>query len=86
MRRYDDGCTAITNIDFSALVIKQMMAKNLRPRPRMRWQVMDMTQTKARSPAVPARLHASLRAGFLPLWRPLMQHRPLTSRSEACRV
>ena len=51
MHRYDDGCTGITNIDFSALVIKQMMAKNLRTRPRMRWQVMDMTQTKARSPA-----------------------------------
>ena len=48
MRRYDDGCTAITNIDFSKPVIKEMMAKNLRARPLMKWQVMDMTQTKAR--------------------------------------
>ncbi len=46
--RYDDGCTGITNIDFSKGVIKEMMLKNLRKRPRMKWQVMDMTETKAR--------------------------------------
>ena len=46
--RYDEGCTAITNIDFSKPVIKEMMAKNLRKRPLMKWQVMDMTQTKVR--------------------------------------
>ena len=45
--RYDDGCTGITNIDFSKGVIKEMMLKNLRQRPRMKWQGMDMTQTKA---------------------------------------
>ena len=47
-RRYDDGCTGITNIDFSKGVIKEMMLKNLRKRPRMKWQVMDMTETKVR--------------------------------------
>ncbi len=46
--RYDDGCTGITNIDFSKGVIKEMMLKNLRKRPRMKWQVMDMTETKVR--------------------------------------
>lgn len=45
--RYDEGCTGITNIDFSQLVIREMMLKNLRKRPLMKWQVMDMTQTKA---------------------------------------
>ena len=45
--RYDDGCTGITNIDFSKGVIKEMMLKNVRQRPRMKWQVMDMTETKA---------------------------------------
>lgn len=45
--RYDAGCTGITNIDFSPGVIKEMMLKNLRKRPLMKWQVMDMTQTKA---------------------------------------
>lgn len=37
----------MTNIDFSKGVIKEMMLKNLRQRPLMKWQVMDMTQTKA---------------------------------------
>ena len=45
--RYDDGCTGMTNIDFSKGAIKEMMLKNLRQRPLMKWQVMDMTQTKA---------------------------------------
>jgi hypothetical protein len=49
--RYDDGCTGITNIDFSKGVIKEMMLKNLRKRPLMKWQVMDMTQTKASIPS-----------------------------------
>ena len=44
--RYDDGCEAITNIDFSKVVIKGMMTKHLRKRPKMKWMVMDMTETK----------------------------------------
>ena len=51
--RYDDGCTGVTNIDFSKGVIKEMMLKNLRQRPLMKWQVMDMTQTKACPSASP---------------------------------
>ena len=51
--RYDDGCTGVTNIDFSKGVIKEMMLKNLRQRPLMKWQVMDMTQTKASPSASP---------------------------------
>ena len=45
--RYDEGCTHITNVDFSKTVIKEMMLKNLRKRPLMKWLVMDMTKTKA---------------------------------------
>lgn len=41
---YDAGCRPITNIDFSKICIKEMMVKNLRQRPQMRWIVMDMTQ------------------------------------------
>ena len=43
-RRYDAGCRSITNIDFSKICIKEMMVKNLRQRPQMKWIVMDMTQ------------------------------------------
>lgn len=43
-RRYDAGCRSITNIDFSKICIKEMMVKNLRERPLMKWIVMDMTQ------------------------------------------
>ncbi len=49
MHRYDDGITNITNIDFSRGVIRDMMVKNLRSRPSMRWLVMDMTETKVRA-------------------------------------
>lgn len=44
--RYDDGLQDITNIDFVAAVVRDMMRQNLRQRPLMRWQVMDMTQMK----------------------------------------
>ncbi|KAK9806887.1 hypothetical protein WJX72_006435 [[Myrmecia] bisecta] len=43
---YDAGLTDITNVDFSPVVVRAMMAKNLRQRPRMKWLVMDMTATK----------------------------------------
>ena len=48
--RYDEGCTGITNVDFSKTVIKEMMLKNLRKRPLMKWLVMDMTNTKVSWP------------------------------------
>ena len=48
-RRYDQGCQGITNIDFDKGVIAEMLRKNLRQRPRMRWQVADMTSTKVRA-------------------------------------
>lgn len=41
---YDEGCTRITNIDFSKVCIIEMLKKNVRARPKMRWQVMDMTK------------------------------------------
>ncbi|KAL0038662.1 hypothetical protein WJX79_002183 [Trebouxia sp. C0005] len=41
---YDAGCRSIVNIDFSKICIKEMMIKNLRQRPQMKWIVMDMTQ------------------------------------------
>ncbi|TKY59979.1 Methyltransferase protein 13 [Spatholobus suberectus] len=40
---YDAGHTAITNIDFSKVVISDMLRRNVRDRPLMRWRVMDMT-------------------------------------------
>ena len=46
VRRYDAGSQNITNIDFSKICIREMMTKNLRPRPHMKWLVMDMTSTK----------------------------------------
>lgn len=44
--RYDDGMERITNIDFSAAAIKEMLRANLRARPKMKWLTMDMTRMK----------------------------------------
>lgn len=41
---YDDGLQEITNVDFVEAVVRDMMRRNLRQRPCMRWLVMDMTQ------------------------------------------
>ncbi|KAJ6754602.1 EEF1A LYSINE AND N-TERMINAL METHYLTRANSFERASE [Salix purpurea] len=43
---YDAGFREITNIDFSKVVISDMLKRNVRDRPGMRWRVMDMTQMK----------------------------------------
>ncbi|XP_075654146.1 uncharacterized protein LOC142624463 [Castanea sativa] len=41
---YDDAALkAITNIDFSKVVISDMLRRNVRQRPEMRWRVMDIT-------------------------------------------
>lgn len=40
---YDAGFHCITNIDFSKVVISDMLRRNVRERPAMRWRVMDMT-------------------------------------------
>ncbi|KAF7837007.1 methyltransferase-like protein 13 [Senna tora] len=40
---YDAGLPGITNIDFSKVVISDMLRRNVRQRPDMRWRVMDMT-------------------------------------------
>ncbi|KAF5192434.1 Methyltransferase-like protein [Thalictrum thalictroides] len=40
---YDAGFHGITNIDFSKVVISDMLRRNVRTRPDMRWRVMDMT-------------------------------------------
>ncbi|KAK7318954.1 hypothetical protein RJT34_03663 [Clitoria ternatea] len=40
---YDAGYTSITNIDFSKVVISDMLRRNVRDRPLMRWRVMDIT-------------------------------------------
>lgn len=41
---YDAGFRGITNIDFSKVVISDMLRRNVRQRPGMRWRVMDMTK------------------------------------------
>ncbi|KAI8538084.1 hypothetical protein RHMOL_Rhmol09G0074200 [Rhododendron molle] len=43
---YDSGFTDITNIDFSKVVISDMLRRNVRSRPGMRWRVMDMTNVQ----------------------------------------
>lgn len=40
---YDAGFRNITNIDFSKVVISDMLRRNVRLRPGMKWRVMDMT-------------------------------------------
>lgn len=40
---YDAGFRDITNVDFSKVVISDMLRRNVRDRPGMRWRVMDMT-------------------------------------------
>lgn len=40
---YDEGFKCIVNIDFSKVVISDMLRRNIRVRPAMRWRVMDMT-------------------------------------------
>lgn len=45
---YDAGYTSITNVDFSKVVISDMLRRNVRPRPLMRWRVMDMTAMQVR--------------------------------------
>ena len=40
---YDCGCELITNVDFCPSVIREMMFKNLRQRPKMQWLVADIT-------------------------------------------
>lgn len=41
---YDAGFQSITNIDFSKVVIMDMLRRNVRERPGMKWRVMDMTE------------------------------------------
>ncbi len=43
---YDSGFTQVTNVDFSPTCIKEMLRGNVRSRPLMKWQVMDMTAMK----------------------------------------
>lgn len=40
---YDAGFKAITNIDLSEVAISDMLRRNARIRPGMKWQVMDVT-------------------------------------------
>ncbi|CAJ1939114.1 unnamed protein product [Sphenostylis stenocarpa] len=40
---YDAGHTSIINVDFSKVVISDMLRRNVRDRPLMRWRVMDIT-------------------------------------------
>jgi hypothetical protein len=43
---YDAGYTSITNVDFSKVVISDMLRRNIRSRPLMRWRVMDVTSVQ----------------------------------------
>ncbi|CAA6659906.1 unnamed protein product [Spirodela intermedia] len=41
---YDAGYRNITNIDFSKVIISDMLRRNVRVRPEMKWRTMDMTE------------------------------------------
>lgn len=41
---YDLGFRRITNIDFSRVIVADMLRRHARARPEMRWRVMDMTK------------------------------------------
>ncbi|CAL1384491.1 unnamed protein product [Linum trigynum] len=43
---YDAGFKSITNVDFSKIVISDMLKRNVRERPGMKWRVMDMTSMR----------------------------------------
>ncbi|KAF3323675.1 methyltransferase-like protein 13 isoform X1 [Carex littledalei] len=40
---YDAGFRCITNVDFSKVVISDMLRRYVRSRPEMKWRIMDMT-------------------------------------------
>ncbi|KAG8375987.1 hypothetical protein BUALT_Bualt09G0016200 [Buddleja alternifolia] len=44
---YDAGFKNITNVDFSKVVISDMLRRNVRERPGMKWRVMDMTNMQS---------------------------------------
>ncbi|XP_073013391.1 uncharacterized protein [Typha latifolia] len=41
---YDAGFKHITNVDFSKVIVSDMLRRYVRSRPEMRWRVMDMTE------------------------------------------
>lgn len=45
---YDAGFRRITNVDFSRVVVADMLRRHARARPEMRWRVMDMTEMQVR--------------------------------------
>lgn len=47
---YDAGFRQITNIDFSKVVVSDMLRRCVRSRPEMRWRVMDMTDMQVSKP------------------------------------
>uniref|UniRef100_A0A0D3FUY4 Methyltransferase type 11 domain-containing protein n=1 Tax=Oryza barthii TaxID=65489 RepID=A0A0D3FUY4_9ORYZ len=42
-RLYDAGFRRVTNVDFSRVLVADMLRRHARARPEMRWRVMDMT-------------------------------------------
>ncbi|KAF0892710.1 hypothetical protein E2562_017684 [Oryza meyeriana var. granulata] len=42
-RLYDAGFCRVTNVDFSRVLVADMLRRHARARPEMRWRVMDMT-------------------------------------------
>lgn len=47
-RLYDAGFRRITNVDFSRVVVTDMLRRHARARPEMRWRVMDITNMQVR--------------------------------------
>jgi hypothetical protein len=53
-RLYDAGFRRVTNVDFSRVLVADMLRRHARARPEMRWRVMDMTDMQVR-PRPPVR-------------------------------
>ncbi|KAJ3675714.1 hypothetical protein LUZ60_004756 [Juncus effusus] len=41
---YDSGFKHVTNVDFSKVVVSDMLRRYVRSRPEMKWRIMDMTE------------------------------------------
>lgn len=49
---YDAGWPQVTNVDFSKVVIEEMLRMHVRSRPLMRWLVMDLTHLQVCTPSL----------------------------------
>jgi hypothetical protein len=70
---YDAGFHKIVNVDFNKRVVAEMLRLNVRARPLMRWQVMDITKMQVLPPSAlnpkPQTTHFSPLLFFLQIFK-----------------